>query len=125
MTGRTEEQLVNIRDVVNFYGASVTELQEEFRNSMAAYLDVCREEGIEPDKPFSGRFNLRLPPELHRAIADASALEGKSLNGWVMDVLAEAPRTFVRVDNAVRPARRTGTAAGRPTRRRIPPCWTC
>ena len=51
---------------------------------------MCREEGIEPDKPYSGRFNVRLAPELHRAIVEVSALSGKSLNSWVAEKLARA-----------------------------------
>lgn len=83
-------RVVNIRDVVNFYGGSAKELTTEFRRSIEEYLAVCKEEGIEPEKPYSGRFNVRLPPDLHRAVAEASAQEGKSLNSWVADELARA-----------------------------------
>ena len=65
-------RVVNLRDVVNFYGSSVEELKKEFWDSIEAYLEVCAEEEIEPQKPYSGRFNVRLPPELHRAIAETS-----------------------------------------------------
>lgn len=83
-------RVINIRDMVNFYGGSAEELLTEFRRSVEEYLAVCREEGIEPDKPYSGRFNVRLAPELHRALAEASAQEGKSLNAWVAAELAQA-----------------------------------
>jgi predicted HicB family RNase H-like nuclease len=83
-------RVVNIRDVVNFYGGSAKKLLTEFRRSVEEYVAVCREEGIEPNKPYSGRFNVRLPPDLHRAVAETSAQEGKSLNAWVADELARA-----------------------------------
>ncbi|MCP4654535.1 MAG: type II toxin-antitoxin system HicB family antitoxin [bacterium] len=93
-SGLFHGRVINIRDVVNFYGSSADELRTEFQNSMDAYLEVCKEEGIEPDRPFSGRFNVRMQPELHRAVADASAVAGKSINKWVIDVLADAAKTY-------------------------------
>ena len=36
---------------------------------------------------FSGKFNVRIPPELHADIAAAAAADGKSLNQWVADEL--------------------------------------
>jgi len=83
-------RVINLRDVVNFYGASAEELEREFRDSVNAYLEVCQEEGIKPEKPYSGRFNIRMPPELHQALATASASAGKSLNAWVVERLANA-----------------------------------
>ena len=48
---------------------------------------MCREDGVEPRKQFSGKFNVRISPELHAAIAAAAAADGKSLNQWVSDEL--------------------------------------
>ena len=80
-------RVVNIRSVINFYGASVEELQKEFEKSMQVYLDLCQKRGIPPDRPFSGRFNIRMSPEQHKRLANLAATEGKSLNAWAKDVL--------------------------------------
>nr|MBI9047742.1 toxin-antitoxin system HicB family antitoxin [Anaerolineaceae bacterium] len=48
-----------------------------------------KEEGINPHKKYSGKFNLRVPPELHAEIAAKAAAEGKSLNKCVIDMLGE------------------------------------
>ena len=48
---------------------------------------MCREDGVEPRRQFSGKFNVRIPPELHAAVAVAAAADGKSLNQWVADEL--------------------------------------
>ena len=48
---------------------------------------MCREDGVEPRRQFSGKFHLRVPPELHAAITVAAAADGKSLNQWVTDEL--------------------------------------
>jgi predicted HicB family RNase H-like nuclease len=50
---------------------------------------MCQEDGVEPKKEYSGRFNLRVSPELHAEISTRAAAAGKSLNQWVADVIDE------------------------------------
>jgi len=83
-------EVLGLRDVITFEGRSPDELEESFRQSVDLYLEMCAQDGVEPQKPFSGRFNLRLDPELHRRVAERAALAGESLNGWIADVLYEA-----------------------------------
>jgi predicted HicB family RNase H-like nuclease len=83
-------EVVNLRDVVTFQGASVKELRRAFRESVDDYLAFCAERGEAPEKPFSGQFVARLPPELHRRINLAATLAGKSLNAWVVEQLERA-----------------------------------
>jgi len=51
------------------------------------FLDVCREKGIEPRRSYSGKFNLRIPPELHEKLAIAAQAEGKSINALAQEAL--------------------------------------
>ena len=83
-------EVINTRDVITFQGESVTGLTKAFRESVDDYLAFCQERGEEPDKPFSGQFVARLPPELHRKISLTARMEGKSLNAWVADQLRRA-----------------------------------
>ena len=82
-------EIINMRDVVTFQGGTVRQLRRAFQDSVADYLAFCAERGEEPAKPFSGRFVLRLDPELHRRIYLASRKEGKSLNAWVAQRLSK------------------------------------
>lgn len=59
-------EVINTRDVITFQGSTVAEIKKAFRESIDDYLDFCKERNEEPEKPFSGKFNLRLEPELHR-----------------------------------------------------------
>ncbi len=81
-------EVINIRDVITFQGRSVRELRRAFRESVEDYLAFCAERGEEPEKPFSGRFVVRLSPDLHRQIYVASRKAGKSLNAWVAERLS-------------------------------------
>jgi predicted HicB family RNase H-like nuclease len=83
-------EVVELRDVVTFEGRSVEELERAFRDSVDDYLDFCRARGEEPDKPFTGRLMVRLPPELHRRVYVRARSEGKSLNQWISEQLEHA-----------------------------------
>ena len=83
-------EVLDLRDVVTFQGRSVAELKKAFEASVDDYLEFCKERGEEPDKPFSGKLMLRLPPELHRKVYTSSKDEGKSLNQWIAERLERA-----------------------------------
>jgi predicted HicB family RNase H-like nuclease len=85
-------EVANLRDVITFQGRSVDELRQAFVDSIDDYLSWCAERGKTPDKPFSGKFVVRLDPETHREISTAARKSGKSLNAWVTDNLAAASR---------------------------------
>lgn len=80
-------EVINVRDVITFEGTSVEEVQEAFHESVDDYLAFCAERGESPEKPFSGKFVLRLPEELHRQAYIQAKLKNKSLNSWVTEVL--------------------------------------
>lgn len=83
-------QVVNLRDVITFQGRSVRELEKAFRDSVEDYAELCESRGTSPEKPFSGKFSLRLAPEVHRAVVIAAARERKSLNKWAAEMLERA-----------------------------------
>ncbi len=82
-------EVVDLRDVVTFQGKSVRELEKAFRDSIDDYLDFCAKRGEDPDKPFTGRLMLRLPPAVHRRAYIGAQREGKSLNQWISEKLEE------------------------------------
>lgn len=83
-------EVINTRDVITFQGRSVKELRQAFRESVDDYLAFCAERSEEPDKPFSGKFLVRLMPEQHRKLFLAAKKAGKSLNAWVTESLDKA-----------------------------------
>jgi predicted HicB family RNase H-like nuclease len=80
-------RVVNTLDVIAFDGSSVEELENSFHAAVDEYLEDCRKTGKMPDKPFSGRFNLRISPDLHRQAASRAEKEGISLNTLVEKAL--------------------------------------
>jgi predicted HicB family RNase H-like nuclease len=79
-------EVINLRDVITFEGKTVDELRHAFRDSVEDYLEFCAELGEEPERPFSGKFTVRISPELHRKVYVRAKLEDKSINRWVADL---------------------------------------
>ena len=70
-----------IQDTIIYQGNDLAELESSFRDAVDEYLETCEEIGKIPDKPFSGTFNVRIAPELHRCLAyKVEACGLKSLN---------------------------------------------
>ena len=88
-------QVINLRDVITFQGRSVDELRQALADSVQDYLEFCAERGEAAEKPFSGKFILRVPPESHRSMAIAAARQQKSLNAWAKEVLERAAKGAV------------------------------
>ncbi len=86
-------QVLNINDVITFQGTSIDQLRREFEQSVDDYLFWCEERGEEPDRPFSGRFLLRMDADTHRQAALVAGREGLSLNQWVVDALERVLRS--------------------------------
>ena len=82
--------VVDLRDEIYFEGGSVEELEGSMQRAVDHYLEVCETRGEAPERPFSGKLNMRLGPSLHRAAATAAAAEGESLNNWLKRVVADA-----------------------------------
>ncbi|ADE15026.1 HicB family protein [Nitrosococcus halophilus Nc 4] len=72
-----------IQDTVTYEGQTPAELDQAFVEAVDDYLATCEELGREPQKPFSGSFNIRVGSELHKAAAVQSIQEGISLNEFV------------------------------------------
>ncbi len=83
-------EFIDIDGGADFQAADVKSLRREGRISLKVFLDMCREDGAEPRKNYSGKLMVRLPAELHHRAAASAASEGKSLNAWLADVVAQA-----------------------------------
>lgn len=79
--------IAGINDIVGFHGDSVSELHVAFEEAVDDYLQTCEKLGKKPQKPYSGRVLLRIPPEIHARVAMIAEAQGTSLNSWVTELL--------------------------------------
>lgn len=83
-------RVLGLHTLISFHGETVAELRAEFEVAIDDFLRDCKEQGISPEKPSSGKLMLRVPPEVHGAALIAAQAAGKSLNQWATEVLKEA-----------------------------------
>ena len=76
-------EVINIRDIVTFKGKTSKELKREFKQSIECYIAFCKKKNKDPEKPFSGKFIVRIPPDLHRELYTSAKMHGISLNKYI------------------------------------------
>src|SRR5665647_442476 len=76
-----------IRALVSYEGTDVKSLRKAFEEAVDDYLDLCKEKGVEPEKPLKGSFNIRVGPELHRKLVAGASRSKMPLNRYVAELL--------------------------------------
>lgn len=87
--GMFRGEFLGLAGSADFYATDVEGLRREGGTSLKVYLQACEERGISPYKSFSGKFNVRIPPDLHADIVSAAEASGMSLNKWVEKTLSK------------------------------------
>ena len=72
-----------IRSLISYEGTNACELIEDFHRAVDDYLELCKEEGKEPEKAYKGSFNIRISPELHKKIAIYAMEHDITLNSFI------------------------------------------
>jgi predicted HicB family RNase H-like nuclease len=83
-------EFVGLNGGADFYAKDVDGLRREGEISLRVFLEACAEDGVDPHRHFSGKFSLRVDPELHEAAAIAAAAHGQSLNQWAAEAIRQA-----------------------------------
>ena len=84
-------EVIGIIGLISYEGGCIDSLREDFEGAIDDYLEMCASEGVEPEKAYKGKFNVRVSPELHRTLAHYAAAHGQTLNSTV----EEAIRSYV------------------------------
>ena len=82
-------RLLGIRDMVLYDGASIREIEKNFRGAVDEYLAFCAAEGKTPNAPFKGSFNVRIPQDLHQRAAKYAEEHEMKLNAVVQLALKD------------------------------------
>ncbi len=85
-------EIIGIEDVISFHGSNVQELEERFHIHVDEYIEACKAKGINPEKTYSGNFNVRIEPSEHKKAALCAVLENISLNQYVGKAIAAMNR---------------------------------
>lgn len=66
--------------LISYEGMTIDEIREDFEGAVDDYLESCKERGIEPAKPYSGKFVVRMTSDLHSRIAALADATGTTIN---------------------------------------------
>ena len=80
-------KIEGINDLVTFETENASDIEKEFQAAVDDYISFCKQVGKEPEKTYRGSFNVRVKPELHRAVASIAIKKGISLNQAVEQAL--------------------------------------
>lgn len=83
-------RVIGIKDFITFEGSTVIKLKKDFKNAIDFHIEICKKEGKELKKVYSGKVFLRVNPDLHAKIAETAGESGKSINEWGNELLEEA-----------------------------------
>ncbi len=88
-------KVLGIRSLLSYEGSSGIELETDFKTVIDEYLEDCNQREIQPEMPYKGSFNVRISPDLHRALAIRSI----ELNTSQNQVVGEALRSYLHLDS--------------------------
>jgi predicted HicB family RNase H-like nuclease len=82
-------KVLGMQALISFEGKTGVELDKDFMDAIEDYLSTCKENGLVPEKPFKGNFNVRISSELHRKAALLALKDKMSLNSFVAESIRE------------------------------------
>ena len=80
-------KVLGIKGLISYEGNSLKELKIDFEDAVDDYIKMCAEEGVEPQRAYKGKFNVRVSPEVHKELVLYSAAQGKTLNSTVEEAI--------------------------------------
>jgi predicted HicB family RNase H-like nuclease len=81
-------EVAGLRAVITFQGSTVDEIEQAFKDSIDDYLAWCKKRNKEPERSHSGKFNLRMPPDLYVKVMASAAQQGISINSYILKRLS-------------------------------------
>ncbi len=81
-------KIEGINDLIIFESDNAAEIEKEFHSAVDDYLTFCSSAGKEPQKAYSGSFNVRISPELHKKLEQKASERGITLNAAVGNAIA-------------------------------------
>lgn len=83
-------RILGIRDIITFKTDRVDGALAAFEESVYEYLAFCEERNKEPERPISGKYNLRIDPNMHRGISLLAAANDTSMNSGAVWAIEKA-----------------------------------
>jgi predicted HicB family RNase H-like nuclease len=80
-------RILGIHSCILYEGTDTDSIEEDFRNAVDDYLDLCERKGFKPEKEYSGIFQVRVSPKTHRQLVLEAEASGKKMNTVISEAL--------------------------------------
>jgi predicted HicB family RNase H-like nuclease len=80
-------EFIGLNGSADFYADNINALKKEGEISLKVFMEMCKEDQVDPYKKFSGKFNVRIKPKLHEEIVAASKAQMISLNEFINEAI--------------------------------------
>lgn len=61
-------KVIGIDGLISFEGDNIKSLRQDFEEAVDSYLEMCKIDGVEPEKTYQGEFYIKINPELHKKL---------------------------------------------------------
>ena len=75
--------------MITYEGNTIQELKDDFIAGVNQYIESCITDGVEPQKSFTGAFNVRVPSDIHAKAVLKAKESGLTLNAFVKTAIEE------------------------------------
>lgn len=80
-------KILHINDLITYEAQTPAKLKKAFEEAVDDYLQLCRQQKKEPEKPFKGSLNIRIGSELHKNAAYQATLNNISINEYIKNAV--------------------------------------
>jgi predicted HicB family RNase H-like nuclease len=87
-------RILGIRSFILYEGVDADSIEQDFHEAVDDYLDLCKSKGLEPEKEYSGTFQVRIAPDTHRELMLQAEARGKKMNAVVSEALDRYVKTI-------------------------------
>lgn len=87
-------EFIDINGYADFYATDIKGLYDEGEKSLSIFLKACEEDGISPDKSYSGKFILRMSPQLHSKITTIAISEDTAINNLLLNIINKGIKEY-------------------------------
>lgn len=89
-------KVIDVNSTITYEGTTLDELKNDFQGAIDDYLEMCKDHGETPEKPYSGSFNVRITPQLHHQLAIFAKKNNMSINASVNQAVKQLVQQPVR-----------------------------
>ena len=80
-------KVIGIDGLISYEGHNLDSLRQDFEEAIDDYFVMCKDQGLEPQKPYFSHLNVKIPLALHKNLTAFSTRHNKTLSEAVEEAI--------------------------------------